>query len=99
MDNTRADKIRDMLIKFPFSVFFSPFFFVLRSLIKINRSNMLPIYINKIQQDATDAGFYYCKLTVHVSGRLSAPSSGVHQTVTTVSGTGHITYHGNDLLA
>jgi len=25
-------------------------------------------YINKIQQDATDAGIYYCKLTVHVSG-------------------------------
>ena len=26
------------------------------------------IYINKIQQDATDAGINYCKLTLHVSG-------------------------------
>ena len=25
-------------------------------------------YINKIQQDATDAGIYYCKLILHVSG-------------------------------
>jgi len=24
--------------------------------------------INKIQQDATGAGIYYCKLTLHVSG-------------------------------
>ena len=26
------------------------------------------LYINKIQQDATDAGIYYCKLTLRVSG-------------------------------
>jgi len=26
------------------------------------------LYSNKIQQDATDAGIYYCKLTLHVSG-------------------------------
>ena len=26
------------------------------------------LYINKTQQDATDAGIYYCKLTPHVSG-------------------------------
>ena len=26
------------------------------------------LYINKIQQDATDAGIYYCRLTLHVSG-------------------------------
>jgi len=25
-------------------------------------------YINKIQQDATNAGIYHCKLTLHVSG-------------------------------
>jgi len=25
-------------------------------------------YINNIQQDATDAGFHYCKFTLHVSG-------------------------------
>jgi len=25
-------------------------------------------YTNKIQQDATDAGVYYCTLTLHVSG-------------------------------
>ena len=31
-------------------------------------------------------------------GCLSIPSSGVHQTVTAASGTGHITYQDNDLL-
>jgi len=31
-------------------------------------------------------------------GRLTTPSSGVHQNVTTASGTGHITYQGNVLL-
>jgi len=25
-------------------------------------------YINKIQQDSTGAGIYYCTLTLHVSG-------------------------------
>jgi len=30
---------------------------------------------------------------------LSHPSSVVHQSVTAVSGTGHITYQGNDLLS
>jgi len=25
------------------------------------------LYINKIQQDATNAGVYYCKITLHVS--------------------------------
>ena len=33
--------------------------------------------------------FIYCKITLHVSGCLSHPSSGVHQTVTAASGTGH----------
>ena len=26
------------------------------------------LYINKIEQNATVAGIYYCKLTLHVSG-------------------------------
>jgi len=42
--------------------------------------------------------FIYCKITLHVSGCLTYPSSGVHQTVTAASGTGHITYQGNDIL-
>jgi hypothetical protein len=29
---------------------------------------VLTYYINKIQQYATDAGIYYCKITLHVSG-------------------------------
>ena len=33
--------------------------------------------------------FIYCKITLHVSGVLSHPSSGLHQTVTAASGTGH----------
>ena len=32
----------------------------------------------------------FCKFTLHVSGANHIPSSGVHQTVTTASGTGHI---------
>ena len=31
----------------------------------------------------------FCKFTLHVSG-VKHPSSGVHRTVTTASGTGHI---------
>jgi len=42
VDDTKADKTGEMLIKFRFIVFFSPFV-VLRSLIRINRSNMLPV--------------------------------------------------------
>ena len=33
--------------------------------------------------------FIYCKITLHVSGCASHPSSGVHKTVTAASGTGH----------
>ena len=44
------------------------------------------LYMNKIQLDATDAGIYHCKLTLHVSGVYRTPSSGVHQTVTAASG-------------
>jgi len=32
----------------------------------------------------------FCKFTLHVSGVNHTPSSGVHKTVTTASGTGHI---------
>jgi len=33
--------------------------------------------------------FIYCKITLRVSGVYRYPSSGVHQTVTAASGTGH----------
>ena len=56
------------------------------------------IYINKIQQDATDAGIYLLQTYSTCFGRISTPSWGVYQIVTTASGTGHITYQGNDLL-
>ena len=47
------------------------------------------IYINKIQQDATDAGIYLLQNYSTCFGCLSQPSSGVHQTLTAASGTGH----------
>ena len=56
------------------------------------------VYINKIQQDTTDAGIYLLQNHSTCFGCLSHPSSGVHKTVTAASGTGHITYQGNDLL-
>ena len=46
-------------------------------------------YINKIQQDATYAGVHLLQNNSTCFGCLSHPSSGVHQTVTAVSGTGH----------
>ena len=55
-------------------------------------------YINKIQQDATDAGIYLLQNYSTCFGCLSHPLSGVHETVTAASGTGHITYQGNDFL-
>jgi len=56
------------------------------------------LYINKIQQDATDAGIYLLQDYSTCFGCLSHQFSGVCQTVTAVSGTDHITYQGNDLL-
>ena len=47
------------------------------------------IYINKIQQDATDAGIYLLQNYSTCFGCLLHPSSGVHQTLTAASGTGH----------
>ena len=58
----------------------------------------LNIYIIKIQQDATDAGIYLLQNYSTCFGYLAHPLSGVHQTLTAASGTGHITYQGNDLL-
>ena len=43
------------------------------------------------------AGFYYCKLTLHVSG-VYRPHHQEYMKLTTASGTGHITYQGNDFL-
>ena len=54
-------------------------------------------YINKIQEDATNADIYLLHNYSTCFGCLSHPSSGVHQTVTAAFGTGHITYQGNDL--
>ena len=50
---------------------------------------------NKMQQYA---GIYLLQNHSKCFGCLSHPSSGVHRTVTAASGTGHITYQGNDLL-
>ena len=47
------------------------------------------ININKIQQDATDAGIYVLQNYSICFGCLSHQSSGVYQTVTAASGTGH----------
>ena len=49
---------------------------------------------NKMQQYA---GIYLLQNYSTCFGRLSHPSSGVHQTVTAASGTGHITYQSNNL--
>jgi len=56
------------------------------------------ICINKIQQDATDAGIHLLQNYSTCFECLSHPSSGVHQTVTAASGTGNITHQGNELL-
>ena len=45
--------------------------------------------INKIQQDATDAGIYLLQNYSTCFGCLSHPPSGVHKTVTAASGTGY----------
>ena len=47
------------------------------------------IRINQIQQDAADAGIYLLQNYSTCFGCLYDPSSGVHQTVTAASGTGH----------
>jgi len=49
---------------------------------------------NKMQQYA---GIYLLQNYSTCFGFLSHPSSGLHQTVTATSGTGNITYQGNDL--
>ena len=53
------------------------------------RVNKYLVYINKIQQDETDAGIYLLQYYSTCFGCLSHPSSGVHQTITAASGTGH----------
>ena len=49
-----------------------------------------------IQQDETDADIYLLHNYSTCFGCLSHPSSGVHKTVTAVSGTGHIMYLSNN---
>jgi hypothetical protein len=44
------------------------------------------------------AGIYLMQKYSTCFGRLSHPSSGVYQSVTAGSGTGHITHQGNNLL-
>ena len=46
-------------------------------------------YINKIQQDATDACIYLLQNYSTCFGCPSHPSSGEHKTLTAASGTGH----------
>ena len=60
----------------------------------VHRNSIL-IRSNKMQQYAS---IYLLQNYSTSFGCLSHPSSGVHQTVTAASGTGHITYQGNDLL-
>ena len=42
--------------------------------------------------------FIYCKITLHILCVI-APIIKVHKTLTAASGTGHITYQGNNLPA
>ena len=60
----------------------------------MHRDSIL-ISSNEVQQYA---GVYLLQNYSTCFGCLSHPSSGVHQTVTVASGTGHITYEGKDLL-
>ena len=55
------------------------------------------IYINKIQRDATVCGCLFTAKLLYMFRVLSRPSLGVHQTVTTASGTGHVTCQSNNL--
>ena len=59
----------------------------------VHRGSIL-IRSNKIQQYA---GIYLLQIYSTSFGCLSHPSSGVHQTVTAASGTGHITCQSNNL--
>ena len=56
--------------------------------------NPIIIRSNKMQEYA---GVYLLQNYSTCFGCLSHPSAGVHQTVTAASGTGHITYPGNNL--
>ena len=60
------------------------------------------LYNNKIQRDATYAGVYLLQNYSTCFGCLLHPSSGVHQTVTPASGTGHsvraTTFHQRGLI-
>ena len=73
----------------------------LRSSVYIARCNtsrkLIFQYINKIQQDATVCRYLFTAKLLYMFRVSSHPSSGVHQTVTAASGTGHITYQGNNL--
>ena len=60
----------------------------------VHRDSML-IRSNEMQQYA---GVYLLQNYSTCFGCLSHPSSGVHQTVTAASGTGHITYQNNILM-
>ena len=59
----------------------------------VHRNSIL-IRSNKMQQYA---GIYLLQNYSTCLGSPSYPSSGVHKTVTAVSGTGHITYESNNL--
>ena len=59
----------------------------------VHRDSIL-VRSNKMQQYA---GVYLLQIYSTCFGCLSHPSSGVHKTVTPASGTGHITYLGNNL--
>jgi hypothetical protein len=60
--------------------------------------NNLNEYTNKIQQDATVCRYLFTAKLLYMFRVSSHPSSGVHTTVTAASGTGYVTYQGNNLL-
>jgi hypothetical protein len=64
-------------------------FFGSQEMLTSDKYRQFRVYINKIQQDAKDAGIYLLQNYSSCFGCLSHPSSGVHQTVTAAYGTGH----------
>ena len=54
-------------------------------------------YINKIQQDAPICRYLFTAKLLYMFRVSSHPLSGAHETITATSGTGHVTYQGNNL--